>query len=135
MLTPARAVEGTILLVEGDEPVRTMVRSLLSSNGYLVIEARTDVEAVELARSKTYQVDLLISDGLFTGGCGVDLLGRLRAEFPAIKVLFLTGYVDDELIQVGLDNLDAAYLEKPFQPAALLSKVREALAKTNPSSG
>jgi CheY-like chemotaxis protein len=113
--------------VEGDEPVRTMVRSLLTSRDHLVIEARTDVEAVGLACGKVHKVDLLISDGLFTSGSELDLLGRLRAEFPAIKMLFLTGYVDNEFIQAALNSPGATVLEKPFQPTALLSKVQEVL--------
>jgi DNA-binding NtrC family response regulator len=122
-----KAAQSTILLVEDDEQVRTFIRSLLTSNGYEVLEARTGAEGLKLAASHGSEIGLLISDMLLPEVSGYDLAEQLRKQYPNLKMLLMTGYVEGDIVQRSVGELGAEFLDKPFQPTALLSKVREAL--------
>lgn len=120
---------GTILLVEDDEQVRRFVKSLLSGEGYHILEARNGAEGLKVA-DKTGHIDLLLSDMLLPELSGYDLAQQLQPKFPAMKVLFMTGYVEGDIVQRCLGELGADFLDKPFQPAVLIGKVRNAIQST-----
>ena len=117
----------TILLVEDDEQVRGFVRALLTKDGYRVIEAATGADGLELAQTHQGPIDLLVSDMLLPELSGYDLAKSLQPQYPDMKVLFMTGYVEGDIVQRCTSDLGAAFLDKPFQPSVLLSRVREAL--------
>ena len=118
---------GTVLLVEDDEQVRGFITSLLKGDGYHVIEAGTGSEGLDMAQRHTGEIDLLLSDMLLPEVSGYDLAQQLQPRFPQMKVLFMTGYVEGDIVQRCVGELGAAFLDKPFPPQVLLSKVRNVL--------
>jgi CheY-like chemotaxis protein len=118
---------GTVLLVEDDEQVRGFIRSLLTNDGYEVLEARTGADGLAVAMKRGADIDLLLSDMLLPELSGFDLAQSLKVKFPELKILFITGYVEGDIVQRCLGELDATFLDKPFQPSVLLSKVRAAI--------
>lgn len=124
--TPAASVPA-ILLVEDDEQVRGMIRSLLTTNGFRVLEARTGAEGLEIGRKYGNEIALLLSDMLLPELSGFDVALEIRRQHPKLKVLFITGYVEGDIVQRCVSELGADFLDKPFQPAELLARVRAAL--------
>lgn len=121
----------TILLVEDDPSIRYLTSRMLSHEGYNVIEAANGNEALKLAQTHR-NIDLVITDVIMPQMGGKTLVVRLRAMQPEVKVLFISGWVDNHL---GPDTLEEGidFLQKPFTPAALTGKVEQMLAKSNPA--
>jgi signal transduction histidine kinase len=119
---PAPLRSGTVLLVEDDAAVRVLVREVLARSGYRVLVARGAEEALALAARHRSEIDLVLSDIVMPRMSGPDLVGRLREQRAAPRVLFMSGYSDG----AGVRPLEAAVLEKPFTPGGLLHAVREA---------
>jgi CheY-like chemotaxis protein len=118
----------SILLVEDDDQIRRMVRSLLSSENYTVIEASNGIEGLQKAQESDSAIDLLLSDMLLPELSGYDLAVRLRELYPRIRVILMTGYIEGEIVQRCVEELNALFLDKPFQPAQLRQTVRDALS-------
>ena len=123
------SVAGTILVVEDDELLRSLVVRLLDSPGYKVLEAESAQAALELAARYKGKIDLLLTDVVMPTVSGGELAERLRAAQPDIKVLFMSGYSTDLVAQHGAVQPSAMVVEKPFTRHALLSQVRLALQK------
>lgn len=117
----------TILLVEDDESVRVLVRTMLLQHGYRVLCAEDGDEALEIAHRPDHHLDLLIADMVMPGLNGPQLAQRLRALRPNLPVLFMTGLIQEDLVPGTLLS-EAGFLEKPFTPQALAAKVQEVLA-------
>jgi len=127
---PNPPVEGTetILLVEDEEAVRTVVRIVLEESGYTVLVAGRGAEALELCdRHSTSPIHLLITDVVMPDIGGRQLVERMSKLRPDIKVLYLSGYTDDEVVRYGVQQAEVAFLQKPFTVVALTNKVREIL--------
>jgi len=125
------ASKGTVLLVEDDDQIRGFVQRLLSSNGYHVLEAATGAEGLAIADEPGKTVDLLLSDMLLPELSGFDLALRAIQRHPRMKIIFMTGYVEGEIVQRCVSELQASFIDKPFQPTALLNCVRDAIASAN----
>jgi CheY-like chemotaxis protein len=126
--------KGSVLVVEDDDQVRSFICRLLTNNGYRVLEAQTGAEGLAIAQSESSNIDLLLSDMLLPELSGFDLAQKTLALKPDMKVLFMTGYVEGDIVQRGVSELGATFLDKPFQPNTLLSRVQEAIASTrNPA--
>lgn len=121
----ARSVP-TVLLVEDDDQVRAFVRTLLINEGYKVIEARTGEEGLK-AGEESGHVDLLLADMLLPELSGSDLAEKLLERRPGLKILFMTGYIEGDIVQRCINDLGASFLDKPFVPSVLLQHVREAI--------
>ena len=122
---PAAALGSeTIMLVEDDASVRTLVQVMLESKGYRVLVADGPHEAERLCTSS---VDLLLTDVIMPEVNGRSLAERLTTAAPAMRVLFMSGYSDDAVFRHGELSPDAAFIEKPFSDRALARKVREVL--------
>jgi len=117
---------GTILLVEDERLVRDVAARVLERQGYRVLAAGSGARALELLRR--HAVDLLLTDVVMPGTDGCDLARLARAERPGLRVLFVSGYSDDELARRGLGDGEAAVLHKPFTPEELGERVAEAMA-------
>jgi two-component system, cell cycle sensor histidine kinase and response regulator CckA len=128
-----RASKGRVLIVEDDDQVRTFIRTLLANNGYTVLEARTGMEGLKIAESEGSQVDLLLSDMLLPELSGFDLAQKVVERNPSVKVLFMTGYVEGDIVQRCISELGASFLDKPFKPSALLARVENAIS--SPKNG
>jgi len=117
----------TILLVEDDETVRTLVRTVLRKNGYTVLEAGDGGEALVVAERHTGPIHLLLTDVVVPQLGGRRLADRLVALRPELRVLFTSGYTDDEVVRRGVFEAETSLLQKPFSPETLARKVREVL--------
>lgn len=114
--------------MEDDEQIRKFVKTLLTSDGFEVVEARDGLDGKRVAQAGVGAIDLLVADMLLPGLSGYDLAVRLRETKPDLKILFMTGYVEGDVVQRCVSELNAMFLDKPFQPAELRAKVREMLA-------
>ena len=117
----------TILLAEDEDAVRGLVRRILEKQGYTVIAARDGSEALQLAAQHEGGIHLLLSDVIMPGMGGFELSDQIRRERPGIRVLYMSGYTDNEIDRRGISGADAALLEKPFTVHSLAAAVRAAL--------
>jgi CheY-like chemotaxis protein len=118
---------GTILLVEDEASVRRLTRRILETAGYRVLEASQGEEALRVAAQWVGAVDLVITDIVMPGMSGQTLARRLRERQPALRILYVSGYTDDAILQHGTLLPDTAFLHKPFSPGLLTARVRELL--------
>ncbi len=125
---PSLPGHGEIVLVAEDDPsVRALVKSVLERNGYRVLAAADGQAALDLARQEKGRIDLLLSDVIMPRMNGRALRDALSAQYPGLRVLFMSGYTGDVLTGLGgLDN-DVVLVQKPFTPDMLLDGVRKAL--------
>ena len=117
----------TILLVEDESAVRTLMQHTLETRGYRVLEARDSAEALALSAIYEATIDLLLSDVVMPGLSGPDLAQRLLAQRPAMKVLHISGFPNLLAAQGSDERRRLAFLPKPFTPGNLVKKVRECL--------
>lgn len=117
----------TILLVEDEEIVRGMLAEVLRAHGYTVMEAGQGKKALELSSRSADPIHLLVTDMLMPEMNGSQLANCLLAHRPALPVLYISGYSDDEARRLGGIECAAEFLQKPFRPDALLAKVRQIL--------
>jgi two-component system cell cycle sensor histidine kinase/response regulator CckA len=112
----------TVLLVDDEPLVRRMVERILEDHGFTVLAANSGSEAIRLSRSHRGEIDLLVSDVEMPGMDGPTLATELRAEQPALPVLFMSGGCEP----LHLDNdKPIRFVSKPFDVAALLITVRD----------
>lgn len=119
----------TILVAEDEAAVRALTCRILRKQGYQVLEARDGREAIEVAQAFQGNINLLVTDVIMPNVGGRELSEKLARMMPAVKVLFMSGYTDDQLLQRGvLQSGSGNFLEKPFTPDTLARKVREVLS-------
>jgi PAS domain S-box-containing protein len=118
----------TILLVEDEDAVRSLAGKVLRGLGYTVLEAAQGREAMEIAARQGSGVDLLLTDVVMPEFSGAELSRYLMGLQPSLKVLYMSGYTDEAIIHHGVLSANIAYLQKPFTPTALATKVREVLS-------
>jgi PAS domain S-box-containing protein len=123
---PLRGNE-TILLVEDDEGVRALSRSILEMYGYIVLEASEPTEAIGICQSYEGTIDALLTDVVMPHMNGRRLSELLRPQRPEMKVLFMSGYTDDAVVRQGVLEAGVNFVQKPFTPTVLAGKVREVL--------
>ena len=128
---PARLARGkeTILVVEDEAGVRSLVRETLKSKGYHILEAEGAAQALEIAERHSKPIHLLLTDVVMPHIDGKELAERLRTLHPETKVLYMSGYTDDAFARRGISEAKLPLLQKPFLPDALLLKVREVLKR------
>ena len=117
----------TVLLVEDEEVVRNLVREILATNGYTVLEAANGPEALSRCESYNGPIHLLLTDMIMPGMSGPELRDEVATLRPGIRVLFMSGYTDDSIMRNGTLDLDMSFIEKPFTPDSLSGKIREVL--------
>ena len=125
---PATGAGGeTILLVEDEPAVRELARTVLSEQGYTVIEAQNSEDAVRLAGRHRSEIHLLLTDVMMPGMSGRDLAKHLTALHPYLRVLYMSGYTHNVIGENGTLEEGLSFLQKPFSPKALTLRVRETL--------
>jgi two-component system, cell cycle sensor histidine kinase and response regulator CckA len=123
----------TILLVEDESALREFGRYALQTFGYTVLAASNGREAISIFERQQGAIHLLVSDVVMPEMGGRQVAERLSAMKPGLKVLYLSGYTDDAVVRHGVLAAETAFLQKPFTPKALASKVREVLDQGNPA--
>jgi len=117
----------SVLLVEDDDRLRVLTRTILESLGYEVRAAARAEEALEIAAKLGAPIDLLVTDVVMPEVGGPELARRLTTQMPGIKVLFVSGYSDEAIVRHGVIESGTAFLQKPFTRASLARKIREVL--------
>lgn len=117
----------TVLVVEDEDTIRSLVGGILVSRGYTVLEASSGVEGLLICQKHPHTIHLLLTDVVMPQMSGPELAGKLASLRPETKVLFMSGYTNKAIGQDGLLDRNTAFIEKPFTPQALARKVREVL--------
>ena len=123
---PTRGAE-TVLVVEDDEHVRLLARKVLEQAGYRVLVASGGPEALAAAESFEGPIDLVMTDVVMPEMSGRALTRRLTQRHPGLKVLYMSGYSDEDIAQHGVFEAGIPFIKKPFSPAVLTQKLREVL--------
>ena len=129
---PARGA--TVLVVDDEATLRSVMRRCLVREGFEVLVAPDGPRALELAKQHGAGIDVLLTDVMMPGLSGVELAKRLLLERPELVVLFVSGYTFDETMPVLDTEQGMAFLPKPFDTKVLIEKVQELLAARAPRS-
>jgi CheY-like chemotaxis protein len=117
----------TLVLVENDEPIRRVTARILRSRGYAVLEAASAEEAMLIEPTVLKSAAMLITDLVLAGRNGQELAQALRTTHPSLRVLYMSGYTENAVLQQGALDPQADFLPKPFMPTALVQRVRAML--------
>jgi CheY-like chemotaxis protein len=130
-ITSADSASGseTILVVEDEEGVRSMVRLALASAGYKVLESADGESALLICADHGEPIHLLITDVVMPKMSGPLVADKVATLRPGIKVLYMSGYTDDAVVHYGVLRQEMPFIQKPFSPIALRKKVREVLGE------
>ena len=121
--------QGTILLVEDEDPVRAVNARALTARGYTVLEAASGVEALEVIRERGAPVDLVVSDVVMPEMDGPSLLRELRKLYPGLKVIFVSGYAEDAFRKNLPEGEEFNFLPKPFSLRQLVEIVKQVIER------
>ena len=117
----------TILLVEDEESVRLLLVETLEAEGYTVLAASGGEEALRVCELHGGPIHLLLTDVVMPEMSGRQLVERLSEKCAGVRVLYMSGYTDNAIVRHGVLEPGVSFLQKPFTPAAVISKVREVL--------
>ncbi|MBI2678564.1 MAG: PAS domain S-box protein [Candidatus Koribacter versatilis] len=117
----------TVLLVEDEDGVRALIRQVLHRSGYTVLPARDGGEALLQCERHEGRIDLLLTDVVLTQISGTELAQRLLQLRPEMRVLYMSGYTDEAIVQHGVLTAESSFLQKPFTNESLARKVRAVL--------
>src|SRR5690606_33823322 len=123
----ATTTSARILVVEDDPTVRKLVTGILQRSGHQVLAAADGESALSLLADTTEPVQLAIMDVVMPGMNGREVAERLATYSADIKVLYMSGYTDDEVIHRGVRDLSSRFIQKPFTAGELTRKVNEVL--------
>ena len=122
----------TILLVEDEPQIRKMAFEFLTESGYEVLAASNGIEALRILEEVSAPVHLILTDVIMPQMNGRELVERVALLRPGTKVLFMSGYTNDAIVRHGVLDSGTWFIQKPFSPDALGSKVREVLDGESP---
>ncbi len=116
-----------ILVVEDEEEVRKVICLTLSLQGFEALPAASAEAALELARHTSGRIDMLLTDVVLPESSGPELALKIYESWPDLRVLYISGYAEEQLQLHGLSSSEPFFLAKPFSSMALTNKVREML--------
>jgi DNA-binding response OmpR family regulator len=119
----------TVLVVDDRSMARRIASRILSEEGFRVLEADGMGEAIEVLAQARGRIDLVMLDVVLADGDGVKLARQIQEEWPAQRILFMSGFAAEVLTRHGLKDLDVPFLAKPFTRGELLTQVAEALGR------
>jgi CheY-like chemotaxis protein len=117
----------TVLIVEDEDGVRELLWKILTDHGHTVLEARHGRDALTVASGYDHPIQLLVTDVVMPEMGAGELVDQLVASRPELKVLYISGYTNDEVMRRGISRSEAAFIQKPFTSEELMKKVREVL--------
>ncbi len=117
----------TLLLVEDEPAVRLMTQTALQGYGYTVLCAASGHDALRTMTARQGGIDLVLTDVVMPGMSGPQLAERVRRDYPAIAVVFMSGYTSDAVLRQGIEAGETDFVQKPFNTAALAVKLRQVL--------
>lgn len=130
-MSPAEALntkpgndKSVILVVDDENGIREFLCTYLRSKSFKVLAAACGEEALQVWSENLGEIDLLLTDVVMPGLNGKDLADRLRKECPGLRVIFMSGYLPEEIAE---EALGSSFFKKPFHPAELLQAIRESL--------
>ena len=133
---PVAGGSETILIVEDEPVLRSMARDILEECGYRILEASSGREALDVWNQHAKEIDLLLTDMVMPDGVsGADLVEKLLASQPRLKIVFTSGYTADAVNQEMLTRTGASFLSKPYAQAELTKTVRDCLDKNSGNNG
>lgn len=139
MSDPSKDRPVTVLVAEDEEGTRKFLCAALRAQGYTVLEAENGTAAEKAAGRFGVPVDLLVTDFVMPDFDGHELARRLRERFPGLRVLIISGHIEEEEVQKGVleetFKKGAAFLQKPFDAEDLARKVRSVLLTQRPAPG
>ncbi|MEO8078000.1 MAG: response regulator, partial [Acidobacteriota bacterium] len=125
---PSATAAPTVLLVEDTDGLREVATRLLQRQGYTVLVAAGADEALQQFERHP-EIDVLLTDVVMPGASGPDLTRRLVRQRPGLKVIYMSGYTEDAIVQYGVLNPGVAFLHKPFTSESLGQKIREVMTE------
>ena len=117
----------TVLVVEDESGVRRLTCEILKMGGYKVIDAPNGADALAICARRSAEIDLVLTDVVMPGMSGRELAQQVGERWPAMRVLFMSGYTEDTVVRRNVAAGEIPLVQKPFTPAALLDKVRTTL--------
>jgi two-component system cell cycle sensor histidine kinase/response regulator CckA len=117
-----------VMVVEDDDAIRGLARRYLADAGYEIHDAADAASALALAGRLPREPQALFTDVVMPGGSGGPLADALRARFPRLRVVFMSGYTDDDVVRHGVSRAESAFLPKPFTRRQIVAKAREVFA-------
>jgi two-component system, cell cycle sensor histidine kinase and response regulator CckA len=124
--------ETTVLLADDEMLVLSLTGTVLREQGYRVLEANEPGEALRICAEHDGPIDVLVTDVVMPQMNGRELAERVTGLRPGIKVLYMSGYTEDTLIQHGIRANEIAFLRKPFSIRTLEAKVHDLVAPADP---
>ncbi len=124
----------TILVVEDEASVRKMIVKMLNLYGYTVLEANDGWKGLSLYEQNRDSIDLILTDVVMPGISGVELIKKVHTINAQQKVIYMSGYTDNEIVQSGIVRRGIHFLQKPFAPEALMNALGELCSANNPVS-
>jgi PAS domain S-box-containing protein len=117
----------TILLVEDEQAVRTVATRVLRNQGYFVLPACNGEEALSIADQVHGAIDLVLTDVIMPDMAGPAMVGQILEKWPGIRIVYMSGYAQNDKIRSEMADRDTSFLQKPFSADSLLLTVREVL--------
>lgn len=121
----------TVLVIEDEDMVRDIVVKALKRYGYNVISARDGKEAIGIAKEYKGDIHLILTDVIMPGMHGKDVVQKIQSQRPNIKVIYMSGYTENIIMEKGILPSDINYIQKPFSSSDLVKKVRKVLSTTS----
>ena len=118
----------TALVVDDEESVRLLVRKLLESDGFVVLEAADGEEALRVAELHAGKIRVLLTDVLMPGRSGPEVARLLQHRQPGLRVVFMSGFKGETDLDEALEDQRAFFVQKPFSRITLLTAVRASCA-------
>jgi two-component system, cell cycle sensor histidine kinase and response regulator CckA len=133
--TARRADRETILLVEDEEGVRKLTTSMLQRSGFRILTARNGEEALALCRRESGAIQIVLTDMVMPQMSGPQLAATIKAQYPEMKFVFMSGFSEHATVNQTVLDPDAAFVSKPFTAAGLVAKLHEVLGSGGRTRG
>lgn len=122
----------TVLVVDDEEGLRTLVCRTLRAEGYSTLEAAHGAEALEVMENAAEPVDLVVTDVVMPGMDGGELGRRLTQRWPGLPILYISAYDVNDIFRRGSPRTSAPFLQKPFPAEGLIATIQQLLASRSP---